>query len=328
MKKIKIFSAILMVMITIFANSMVAFAAPQTMPDGNTFDPEYYAEHNPDVVAVFGTDANALYNHYKTYGIKEGRLPYDGAAVSSVKNSNVSASLAQARYDVFYNKKDVYVYDPSVLFDADYYLANYPELATTIGTDYKALFNHYINYGRFEGRTARIGIYPERGKWIPGISFTDSFVKDFTKCNFDLQLIEYLSTIVNDTMSEREIVTIIHDDICNKTEYSLACKQTAYNFEDFINGNYRLACNGYSSTFRKMCLFVGIECQTVGSLEMLHEWNQVKIDGVWYDVDVTWDDSQSNKNYFLIPTGTGVFANRHIDSVNGLYYNLDKVWNK
>ena len=79
MKKIKIFSAILMTMITIFANSMVAFAAPQTMPDGNTFDPEYYAEHNPDVVAVFGTDANALYSHYKTYGIKEGRLPYDGA---------------------------------------------------------------------------------------------------------------------------------------------------------------------------------------------------------------------------------------------------------
>ena len=41
-----------------------AFAAPEVMPDGNVFDADYYAESNPDVVAVFGNDANILYVHY------------------------------------------------------------------------------------------------------------------------------------------------------------------------------------------------------------------------------------------------------------------------
>lgn len=52
------------------------FAAPQKMSDGNTFDPEFYASTYPDVKAALGTDPNALYQHYLTFGKKEGRLPY------------------------------------------------------------------------------------------------------------------------------------------------------------------------------------------------------------------------------------------------------------
>ena len=38
-------------------------AAPQVMADGGIFDAEYYAAANPDVAAIFGTDANSLYIH-------------------------------------------------------------------------------------------------------------------------------------------------------------------------------------------------------------------------------------------------------------------------
>lgn len=44
------------------------------------FDPAYYAAVYADVAAAFGTDAQALYNHYIAYGQKEGRVPYAGAA--------------------------------------------------------------------------------------------------------------------------------------------------------------------------------------------------------------------------------------------------------
>ena len=37
------------------------------------FDAEYYAKLNPDVVAVYGNDANALFSHFLQFGIKEGR---------------------------------------------------------------------------------------------------------------------------------------------------------------------------------------------------------------------------------------------------------------
>ena len=80
MKKIKIFSAMLMALITIFTNVAVVCAEPQTMPDGSIFDPEYYAANNPDVVAAYGSDnPEYMYQHYLNYGKKEGRLPYAGA---------------------------------------------------------------------------------------------------------------------------------------------------------------------------------------------------------------------------------------------------------
>lgn len=40
----------------------------------SSFDAAYYAAKYPDVVAVFGTDEKAMYNHYLKYGIKEGRF--------------------------------------------------------------------------------------------------------------------------------------------------------------------------------------------------------------------------------------------------------------
>ncbi len=60
--------------------SMTVCAQPAAMPDGTVFDAEFYAQTYPDVVAVFGTDANALYQHYVTYGIAEGRLATNPAA--------------------------------------------------------------------------------------------------------------------------------------------------------------------------------------------------------------------------------------------------------
>lgn len=53
-------------------SSVQAFAAEK-------FDPAFYAATYADVVNALGTDVNALYNHYLTYGQKEGRLPYAGA---------------------------------------------------------------------------------------------------------------------------------------------------------------------------------------------------------------------------------------------------------
>jgi len=62
------------------------------------FDPVYYGTVYPDVAAVFGTDAEALYNHYIIYGQKEGRIPYAGAAggetVTGIAGTSVMAADA------------------------------------------------------------------------------------------------------------------------------------------------------------------------------------------------------------------------------------------
>lgn len=109
-------------------SSLSALAAPQTMPDGGVFDPDYYAQQNPDVVAVLGTDANVLYQHYLTSGRNEGRLPYA---------SGVAATPSQGLIDNF---------------DAAFYASTYPDIVAILGNDPNVLYKHYISAGKAEGR--------------------------------------------------------------------------------------------------------------------------------------------------------------------------------
>ena len=49
-------------------------AKPAVMPDGAIFDAEYYAKMYPDVTQALGTAEAVLYEHYKAFGMAEGRL--------------------------------------------------------------------------------------------------------------------------------------------------------------------------------------------------------------------------------------------------------------
>ncbi len=72
----------------VLSSSLTVFAAPETMPDGTIFDAEYYAQNNPDVVAILGIDKNALYTHYMTYGKAEGRQ-----TTEEIQNAGTSAGF-------------------------------------------------------------------------------------------------------------------------------------------------------------------------------------------------------------------------------------------
>ena len=53
-------------------------------------------------------------------------------------------------------------------------------------------------------------------------------------------------------------------------------------------------CLGYTTTFQLFMDLLGIECITAEGAAYSgtsdHAWNQVRLDGEWYSVDVTWDD--------------------------------------
>lgn len=97
-------------------------AAPQLTRQN--FDYVRYADDYPDLKAAFGYNATALYNHYITYGIAEGRTVYPTLA-------SRNAEFNYVRY-------------------AD----DYEDLKNAFGYDANALFNHYLTYGIKEGRIA------------------------------------------------------------------------------------------------------------------------------------------------------------------------------
>lgn len=72
--------------------SMTAYAQPKMMPDGTVFDAEYYADKYPDVVAVYGTGATSLYQHYADYGKSEGRTPCKEVEASPISNAELVSS--------------------------------------------------------------------------------------------------------------------------------------------------------------------------------------------------------------------------------------------
>lgn len=79
------------------------------------FDAEYYAKQNPDVVAALGNDPRVLFDHFLSFGFKEGR--------QINKDFNVCA-----------------------------YAIAYPDLAKTFGTDVASYYKHYYNFGIKEKR--------------------------------------------------------------------------------------------------------------------------------------------------------------------------------
>lgn len=106
---------IIFLLIMTFAMQTMVFAAPKTMPDGALFDAEFYAASNPDVVAIYGATEARLYEHYKDYGKKEGRLAVMPSAPSvpntAIVTPDVSTIIANDIINCFatgayYNRRD------------------------------------------------------------------------------------------------------------------------------------------------------------------------------------------------------------------------------
>lgn len=84
-----------------------------------------------------------------------------------------------------------------------------------------------------------------------------------------------------------EKVKRAHDLICDNTFYDWdgnAYDQSAYSM--VCMGE--TVCAGYAKTMQMLLNAVGIESLTATS--EVHAWNIIQLHGVWYEIDVTWDD--------------------------------------
>ncbi|MBE7002296.1 MAG: hypothetical protein E7421_06365 [Ruminococcaceae bacterium] len=119
---------------------------------------------------------------------------------------------------------------------------------------------------------------------------------------------QILSTIpANYPEVERE--KLIHDYIVTHVTYDKATAATptpagatlphAYDiYGAAIEG--KAVCEGYAKLFQYLCYCTGINAtQITGTAKGGgHMWNAVKIDGDWYEMDVTWDDGDGQLLYY------------------------------
>lgn len=176
-------------------------------------------------------------------------------------------------------------------FDAEYYANTNPDVLAAFGTDSDRLYEHFINNGANEGRDARA-------------------INEAISAR--MKIYSTAHRITNDEMSQREKVKTVHDWIVNHCTYS----REGRNIADLMFRGIA-KCSGYADTFKEFMDVLGIDCEYISGQATnskgetgSHAWNQVCVDGTWYNIDVCWDDpiftyngvrqEVLRHNYFLI----------------------------
>ena len=137
--------------------SLLPITAKATVSTDITFDAEFYLNKYSDLRAAFGNDYDAAYNHFLTYGIKEGRQASPIFDVVYYLNQYKDLQVAFGNnYESAYNHFLTYGIKEgrrsSYEFDVVYYLSQYEDLQAAFGSNYASAYNHFLTYGMREGR--------------------------------------------------------------------------------------------------------------------------------------------------------------------------------
>ena len=151
---------------------------------------------------------------------------------------------------------------------------------------------------------------------------TTSIINQGPLYEFYKNVEKILAEIIRPDMNELDKVMSIHEYIRLNIRYD---------YENYINNtipvesyyafgalkNGVAVCSGYAELFYEMATMAGIEAIVVEGYSAYnnvgHAWNQVKIDGNWYNLDVCWDDTEATGfeyQYCLI--GDDEFYESHI----------------
>ena len=111
---------------------------------------------------------------------------------------------------------------------------------------------------------------------------------------------------IDHSMSDWEIELYFHDYLCSTVDYvNAANSHNAYG----ALIEHKAVCEGYAEAFQLLLERAGIPTFTAigdsvdpnSGTTVGHEWSYVKLDGKWYNVDVTWDDhSETFHQYFNV----------------------------
>lgn len=189
------------------------------------------------------------------------------------------------------------------------------------------------NVGWFGSNTVGIGVYKafaygsqrkmatanvqkQMNAWQKEV---DKGSTDFEKARIAHDLINKKVRYNDDFYNEDGSVNegLDEEQVFSQTAYSAICMD-------------KTVCAGYSQAFEMLCNGAGIDTIAVTSQD--HEWNKIRLEDSWYNVDCTWDDydqgGQSLVLYDFFVRSDAAFDKA--DREDPIYYNSHKeesYWN-
>ena len=125
--------------------------------------------------------------------------------------------------------------------------------------------------------------------WIENID--DNFAT--RRNNVKNSINEFLAGI-DSKMTDLDKVLWAHEYVVNRTKYTqstFACGSASG-----VLGDGYAMCTGYAEAMQLLLHYVEIETAQLGSGAMNHTWLAVRLDGSWYHIDPTWDDTKQGAN--------------------------------
>lgn len=209
--------------------------------------------------------------------------------------------------------------------------------------DFTKMALRTITYTRGSSTTYQVYLSPSDGK--------SDYLKDGI---YSEEIDEQISEIENKANeilkdahgSNYQQIQYIHNWLIDNLEYD-----TTYSAENNRNiygalTNKKVVCEGYAKTFKYLldkleipCILVSGEAQNSQGTRENHIWNYVKINDIWYAVDVTWDDpvllnsnKLPNKNrYKYFCQGDNINTDHFLDNQiteNGQEFTYPELYHK
>jgi hypothetical protein len=123
------------------------------------------------------------------------------------------------------------------------------------------------------------------------------------------EILEKLS--VEENACEYEKVRAVYDYICSNVKYDYVHKNNSHYYRDStayaaLVQNYA-SCQGYAVAVFRLLKELGVECRVVTGTgtnawgeDEFHAWNEVLVDGEYYNIDATWDAGKESYDYFMM----------------------------
>ena len=149
--------------------------------------------------------------------------------------------------------------------------------------------------------------------------------------DFNAECDKYLEKI-DSSMTEFEKAVVLHDELvlnCKYVDDNDSLYVSAH--ESIVNGNAN--CQGYAEAYSYLLARAGVHSEIVESSAMYHLWNKVRVSGVYYNVDLTWDDPMPDKKghvshkYFMLSDSAISSGNDEISAHYGFDYAYYKSYN-
>ncbi len=104
--------------------------------------------------------------------------------------------------------------------------------------------------------------------------------------------VDYIASLVEPALSEAEKALFVHDYLI--ASYTYDTEKANYDVLSLFRDRAGV-CQAYSLAYIAVLRELGMDAVMVTSDEMGHAWNLVNVDGIWYHVDLSFDDPSPDR---------------------------------